>query len=202
MNINKIISLIYLYAACILGTYYCIKKIEDSYDTIHEYSKYDAKTIGIIKDIIYKNITVEYNVNNIKYTNYYNLRKNQMINDKVEIIYKTSYPKEAIINKNLNNYYLNLFIHIIILIIIFFLIFIIVLFETNYNKYIHVFYAISITFLLSYYCLSYIYDIYNEMKIYHNIDKNIQLTIFIMIFSFIIIILLGFLIHSIPLILK
>jgi hypothetical protein len=181
MDYSENISFFYTILAILITTFDCIYNININYNNLYQYNKYDGETTAkivnkkcnnTINDLNSHCYYYEYTVNNIKYSkmSYIFIDSNSDVNknSEINIFYKKSDPNVFTTNYESDVYFYNKKFLIIILlfitiIIIWIFLFIIVMYENFYNKYIHFIYAIILTSLLSYYCVSaieyYYYDI-------------------------------------------
>ena len=178
MNYSISISFLYTIFTILFGTYYCINYIHFSYAKLKDYNDYDGKTTGIIinKQCIDTNNLkcnyYEYNVKDIKYSKFFNYPSNLIINNKVNVLYKQYNPEFSIIDdySYIKNF-LIIILSLIILILLWTFLILIVIYENNYNKYIHLIFAIIFTSLLSYYCILSINDYYYYIIGNYNYDS-------------------------------
>jgi hypothetical protein len=181
MDYSENISFFYTILAILITTLDCSYNININYNNLYQYNKYDGKTTAkivnkkcnnTINDLNSHCDYYEYTVNNINYSKmshiFIDSNSDLNKNSEINILYKKSDPNAFTTNNDSDVYFYNKKFLIIILlfitiIIIWIFLFIIVMYENFYNKYIHFIYAIILTSLLSYYCISgiqyYYYDI-------------------------------------------
>ena len=185
MNYWNIISYIYVIAAFVLSHIYYHNNYNNGY-----YDKNKKETIGIIKNFYCydKNSCysdIEYIIDDVKYLHKIDTPNNLKIGDKVKLKYNPAAPNDVNdlrVYNNHNNHH-NLLIIFIILLWIF--LFIIIVFQSIYNKFIFLIYAIIATLISSYLCIILIHNNYND----YNYDKNL-ISLIIIIINIIILLLL------------